>query len=156
MSAEGWFARIRKIDVRLIASVAAAIMLIVGVMWTIPTTPESGSFKFDAARRGLSDAKPIEVNTPVPGEIVDGSDIDYYRINSGSGGHLKVHVEVASGSLVPAIDVYDAAKKIVEEKLGPDSSLMARPNTTYYVQVSGQRSTTGEYVLTIKDSDHNS
>jgi hypothetical protein len=156
MSAEGWFARIRKLDVRIIASVAAALLLIVGVMWTIPTTPESGSFKFDSARRDLSNAKPIEINAAIPGEIVDGSDIDYYRINSGSGGRLQIHVEVDSGSLVPAIDVYDAAKKIVEEKLGPDYSLAAQPNTTYYVQVSGQRSTTGQYVLTIKNSGHNS
>ena len=151
MGAEGWFARIRKIDVRIIASVAAALLLIFGVMWTIPTTPESGSFTFDKARRDLSSARPIVVNGPVPGEIVDGSDIDYYRINSGNGGHLQIHVEVDSGKLVPAIDVYDSSKKIIEEKLGPDFSLAAQPNTTYYIQVSGQRSTIGQYTLIVKD-----
>jgi len=149
MAEKNWFARIRAIDVRLIAGVAAALLLIGGVMWTIPTTPESNSFTFDTARRGLSSARPIEINKPIPGEIVDGSDIDYYRISSGAGGRLQIHVQKDSGALVPALDIYDAAKKIIEEKLGPDYGLAAQPNTTYYIQVWGQRSTTGRYTLTV-------
>jgi len=154
MAAKNWFARIRKIDVRLIAAVAASLLLIIGVMWTIPTTPESNSFTFDAARRDLSNARPIEINKPISGEIVDGSDIDYYRINSGAGGHLQIHVQNDSGTLLPALDIYDARKKIIEEKLGPDYGLVGQPNTTYYIQVWGQRSTTGQYTLTINDSAH--
>ncbi len=154
MAAQNWFARIRAIDIRLIAAVAAALLLIVGVMWTIPTTPESNSFTFDTARRGLSNARPIEINQPIPGEIVDGSDIDYYRISSGARGRLQVHVQIDSGSLVPALDIYDATKKIIEEKLGPDYFLVAQPNTTYYIQVAGLRSTTGQYTLTVTDGAH--
>ena len=142
-------ARIRKIDVRIIASVAAALLLIVGVMWTIPTTPESNEFTFDAARRNLSNAKPIEINQPIAGQIVDGSDVDYYRIASGAGGNFRIHVEKDSGTLLTALDVYNANKNIVEEKLGSDSSFVAQPNATYYIQVSGQRNTTGDYTLTV-------
>src|SRR5438128_11573906 len=126
MAAKSLVARIRKIDVRIIASVAAALLLIIGVMWTIPTTPESNNFTFDAARRDLSNARPIEINKPIPGEIVDGSDIDYYRINSGAGGHLQIHVQNDSGTLVPALDIYDARKKIIEEKLGSDYGLVGQ------------------------------
>jgi len=40
MAAKTWFARVRSIDVRIIAAAAAAVLLIGGVMWTIPTTPD--------------------------------------------------------------------------------------------------------------------
>ena len=149
MAANSLFARIRKIDVRIIASAAAALLLIVGVMWTIPTTPESNEFTFDAARRTLYNARPIEINQAVPGQIVDGSDIDYYQIHAGFGGPLRIHIEVNSGGMIPAIDVYGANKKLIEEKLGPDLSFASTANATYYIQVSGQRSTTGDYTLTV-------
>ena len=149
MAAASLFERIRRIDVRIIASVAAALLLIVGVMWTIPTTPESNNFTFDSARRNLSNARLIEINQPIAGQIVDGSDIDYYRIGSGAGGNFRIHVAKDSGTLLTALDVYDANKKIIEEKLGSDSSFVAQPNVVYYIQVSGQRSTTGDYTLTV-------
>ena len=149
MAATPLFARIRKIDVRIIASVAAALLLIVGVMWTIPTTPESNEFKFDSARRTLSNATPIEINHPVSGQIVDGSDIDFYRIRSSNNGQLQIHVGNDSGTLLTALDVYDANKKLVGEKLDGDYSFIAQANATYYIQVSGQRSTTGDYTLTV-------
>jgi hypothetical protein len=152
MGGKNWLVRIRTIDVRLIAAVAASLLLIVGVMWTVPTTPESNSFTFDSARRNLSNARPIEINKPIPGEIVDGSDIDYYQIRSGAGGHLRIHVQKDSGTLVPALDVYDAARKIIEEKLGPDYGFSGQPNTTYYIQVWGQRNTIGQYTVTVNDS----
>jgi hypothetical protein len=152
MDAASLFARIRKIDVRIIASAAAALLLIAGVMWTIPTTPESNEFTFDAARRGLSNAKAIEINQPIAGQIVDGSDIDYYRMRSSKDGPLRIHVARNSGSLLPALDVYDANKKLIGEKLDGDYSFVAQPNATYYIQVSGQRSTTGDYTLMVSDS----
>jgi hypothetical protein len=151
MDAASLFARIRKIDVRIIASAAAALLLIAGVMWTIPTTPESNEFTFDAARRGLSNAKAIEINQPIAGQIVDGSDIDYYRMRSSKDGPLRIHVARNSGSLLPALDVYDANKKLIGEKLDGDYSFVAQPNATYYIQVSGQRSTTGDYTLMVSD-----
>jgi hypothetical protein len=155
MAATPLFARIRKIDVRIIASAAAALLLIVGVMWTIPTTPESNEFTFDAARRTLSNATPIEINQPIAGQIVDGSDIDFYRIRSGKDGQLlQIHVGKDSGTLLTALDVYDADKKLVGEKLDGNYSFVAQPNATYYIQVSGQRSTTGDYTLTVSDADH--
>ena len=151
MASEGWFARIRAIDVRIIAAAAAAVLLIGGVMWTIPTTPESNSFTFDSPRRDFSSARPIEIGNPFRGQIVDGSDIDYYQVKSGAaGGRIQIHIQNDSGTFAPGLSVYDSAKKLIEEKPGPDYSLVTQPNTTYYIQVWGQRSTTGQYTLTIR------
>src|SRR5215467_11320979 len=102
MAANSLIARVKNIDVRIIAAVAAALLLIIGVMWTIPTTPESNEFKFDSARRNLSNARPIEINQPVSGQIVDGSDIDYYQIHSDRAGLLEIHVATTSATLAPA------------------------------------------------------
>jgi hypothetical protein len=154
MDATSLFARIRKIDVRIIASAAAALLLIAGVMWTIPATPESNEFTFDVARRTLSNARPIEINQPIAGQIVDGSDIDFYRIRSGKNGELQIHVGNVSGTLLTALDVYDSNKKLVGEKLDGDYSFVVQANATYYIQVSGQRSTTGDYTLTVSNGDH--
>src|SRR5437879_2276244 len=112
MATDTLLARVRKIDVRIIAAAAAALLLIVGVMWTIPTTPESNEFRFDAARRNLSNAKSISLNQPLSGQIVDGSDIDYYQISSEPGGPIRIHVAKDSGSLIPALDVYDTNQKL--------------------------------------------
>ena len=147
MAAVSLFDRVKTIDIRIIAAAAAGVLLIVGVMWTIPTTPESNEFKFDSARRSLSNAKPVELNHPVSGQIVDGSDVDFYRIESAAGGQLRVHVSNDAGTLLPALDIYDANKKLIQEKLGSDDTFVARPNATYYIQVAGQRSTTGNYTL---------
>jgi len=147
MAAASLFERVKTIDVRIVAAAAAALLLIVGVMWTIPTTPKSNSFTFDSARRSLSNAKPLEINHPVSGQIVDGSDVDYYQMRSGPGGEFRVHVAIDAGTLLPALDIYDRDKNIMREKLGPDDTFIAQPNTTYYIQVAGQRSTTGNYTL---------
>jgi len=152
MAAKNWFAGIRTIDIRLIAAAGAALLLIGAVMWTIPTTPDSNSFTFDQPRRDFSSARPLEINKPVQGRIVDGSDADYYRFRSGSGGRVQIHVRNDSGTLIPALDIYDTTKKLIDEKLGAGDSLLAQANTIYYIQISGQRSTTGPYTLIVNDS----
>src|SRR2546428_9801539 len=152
MAPRNWFAGIRTIDIRLIAAAGAAVLLIGGVMWTIPTTPDSNSFTFDLSRRDFSSARPLEINKPVQGRIVDGSDVDYYRFSSRSGGRFQIHVRSDSGTLIPALDIYDATKKLIDEKLSADDSLVAQPNTVYYIQISGQRSTIGPYTLIVNDS----
>ena len=152
MTAKNWFAGIRTIDIRLIAAAGAALLLIGGVMWTIPTTPDSNSFTFDLPRRDFASARPLEMNKPVQGRIVDGSDVDYYRFRSGSGGRFQIHVRTDSDSLIPALDIYDATKKLIDEKLGADDTLVAQPSTVYYIQISGQRSSTGPYTLIVNDS----
>ncbi len=85
-------------DVRVWASIGAALLLIAGVMWTIPTTPDSNNFKFETVRRDISQARPIEIAKPIQGKIVDGSDTDLYRIDPAPGfGRLEMSVHIDNG-----------------------------------------------------------
>ncbi len=145
-----WLARIRSVDVRIIASVFAALLLIVGVMWTIPTTPSSNNFSFDPVRRDVSNARPIAPDHAVQGNIVDGSDSDYYRVTSGSSDtRLELHSHGVSGGLMPALRVWNSTKNIVGESNADSMAVPIQPNATYYVQIWGLRSTTGAYDLTV-------
>jgi hypothetical protein len=154
MASRTWLARIREIDVRIWAAAGAALLLIGGVMWVVPTTPESTNFTFENTRRDISHARPIEMAKPIDGKLVDGSDIDIYRLDPIAGGlEVHVHIDSSSTTLIPALIVYDSAKNTIGEKQSPggnlDYSFLAQPNMTYYVQVWGRRSTTGPYTLSI-------
>jgi hypothetical protein len=153
------FDRLRTMDVRIWAAISAALMLIVGVMWVVPTTPESNSFRFETDRRGFSGARPIALDSTVQGALVDGSDVDFYRLDPlPKATHLNVHLANGSNKLIPAIRVFDARSNLVIEKgddyvrssgIDADCPFLAQPSTTYYVQVLSQRNTSGDYALTI-------
>jgi hypothetical protein len=159
MDPEGWFGRIRSADVRLLAAIAATLMLVIGVMWVVPTTPTSNSFTFDTARRGISSARPVELAKPVEGTIVDGSDTEFYRINPlKSSYRLDVHMANGSPKLIPGLRVFDTAQNLVQDKSAEyvrkpgadiDASFIAQSNTSYYIQIFSQRNTTGPYTLTV-------
>ncbi|PYS33210.1 MAG: hypothetical protein DMG14_32345 [Acidobacteria bacterium] len=159
MAPETWFGRVRSLDVRLLAGAAATLLLIIGVMWVVPTTPSSNNFTFDTARRGISDARAIELSKPVEGNIVDGSDMDFYRIDPlQSSYRLDVHMMNGSAKLVPGLRIFDATKSLIQDKTleyvrkpgaDIDCSFLAESNITYYVQVFSQRNTTGRYTLTV-------
>jgi hypothetical protein len=159
MASETPFARLRALDVRLVAAIAATLLLVIGVMWVVPTTPNSNSFTFDTAQRSISSARPIEFGKPVEGAIVDGSDIDFYEVKPVQNPtRLDVHMSCGAANLIPALLIFDASKNIVQEKTdeyvrrpGADIefSFLAQSNMTYYVQVLSQRNTTGPYTLTV-------
>ena len=154
-----WFDRIRALDVRVFAAAAAAVMLIVGVMWVVPTTPNSKSFTFDTARRDISDARPIELAQTVQGTLVDGSDMDFYRISPLESSHqLDVHMTNGSPKLIPGLRILDGTRNLVQDKTdeylrqpgaGIDSTFTAQSSMTYYIQVFSQRNTSGPYTLTV-------
>ena len=159
MASENWFRRIRLLDVRLLAAIAATLMLVAGVMWVVPTTPTSNSFTFDTTRRGISAARTIELAKPVEGNLVDGSDMDFYRIDPlKSSYRLDVHMANGSAKLIPGLRVFDTAQNLVQDKTAEyvrkpgadiDGSFIAQSNILYYVQVFSQRNTTGPYTLTV-------
>jgi hypothetical protein len=159
MASETPFARIRALDVRLVAAIAATLLLVIGVMWVVPTTPNSNSFIFDTARRSISNARPIEFGRPVEGAIVDGSDSDFYQVKPvQKPARLDVHMSCGAANLIPALVIFDTSKNIVQEKTDEyvrrpgadiDFSFPAQSNMTYYVQVFSQRNTTGPYTLTV-------
>jgi hypothetical protein len=148
-------------DVRTWAAIAATLLLIGGVMWVVPTTPESNSFTFDPARRGISNARSIALNTRIEGTLVDGSDTDFYKIDPVSNAvQLEVRFMNGSTKLIPAIRVFDGAANLVIEKADEyvrspgvdiDFSIPGQPNMAYYLQVFSQRNTTGPYALTVTE-----
>jgi hypothetical protein len=152
------FERIRALDVRLIAAVAATLMLILGVMWIVPTTPNSNSFTFDTNRRDISGARTIEYAKTASGSLVDGSDTDFYEVSPTPGSfRLDLHM-TASDKLIPALRILDGARTLIQEKnveyvrqpgATIDTSFSTRSNTAYYIQVFSQRNTTGSYTLTV-------
>ena len=159
MSEDTFFGRIRAMDVRILAAIAAALMLIVGVMWVVPTTPNSNSFTFDTVRRDFSSAKPISISEDINGTLVDGSDADFYRIAPlPAAVRLDVHMKNGSKTLLPAIRIYDGSKNLVLEKSKEylrnpgadlDCSFLAQSNLTYYLHILSQRNTNGPYTLTV-------
>jgi hypothetical protein len=158
-SSDSFFVRLQNLDIRAWAAVAAALLLIGGVMWVVPTTPNSQSFTFDAARRGMESARPLELAMPIQGSIVDGSDADFYRITPLKASYrLDVHLANGSPKMIPGLRVFDAARNLVLDKSpelirapggSVDGSFIAQSSMTYFVQIFGQRNTTGPYTLTV-------
>jgi hypothetical protein len=159
MTRNSWIERMRAIDIRVYAAVAATLMLIVGVMWIVPTTPTSRSFTFNSPQRGISSARPLALETPVSGRIVNGSDADFYRIDpSDTSIRLDFRVTNSSQTMVPAVRIFDGGDNLILEKAmeyvrspgaNVEGSFLAESKVTYYVQVASQRNTTGSYSLIV-------
>jgi hypothetical protein len=159
MTGQTWLDRVRSLDVRLLAAIVASILLFGGVMWVVPTTPDSQSFTFDSARRTIADARPIAFGATVQGNIVDGSDTDYYRV-APRGNPFRLEIRMVNGSrgMVPALRVFDGANNLVADKTSEylrqpganiDCSVEAQADTPYFVEVFTQRNTAGAYTLTV-------
>ena len=158
-ASHSWFGRIRALDVRLLAAVAATLLLVIGVMWVVPTTPDSQNFKFDAVRRDLSEARPIVLGEQLEGSIVDSRTSDFYRILPlRSSFRLDVKMTNGSSMMIPGVRIFDSTKTLIQDKTfefvrrpgaDVDVSFLAQSNMTYYVEVLSQRNTNGPYSLTV-------
>ena len=153
------FDRIRSWDIRIWAAIGASLLLIIGVMWTVPFTPDATNFTYETRRRDLASAKPMELDQVVVGQLVDGSDTDFYSIGPVQAAvHMDVHFANGSSKLIPAVRVYDTSQNIVVEKsheylqhpgANIDCTFLAESNRRYYVQILGQRNTSGPYTLAV-------
>jgi hypothetical protein len=153
------FDRIRSWDIRIWAGIGASILLILGVMWTVPFTPDATNFTYETRRRDLASARPIELDQVVEGQLVDGSDTDFYSIEPQKAAvRIDVHFVNGSPKLIPALRVYDTSQNIVIEKgheylqhpgANVDCTFLAESNRRYYVQILGQRNTSGPYNFTV-------
>jgi hypothetical protein len=154
-----WFGRLRSVDIRVLAAIAAALMLIIGVMWVVPTTPTSNSFEFDSARRGMESAHPVDFDELVKGAIVDGSDADFYKLSPlKAANRIDVHLVNGSPTMIPGVRIFDAARNLVQEKTTEyirnpggsiECSFLAQSSVSYYVEILSQRNTTGPYTLSV-------
>jgi len=105
-------------------------------------------------------ANPIAVGKPVDGDIAaDTNDRDYFRITTPPAPRDLISVEIAARSktLAPVLKVYDRDQRLLEwgqEVRQPGATLTQyispAPNTTFYLEVSGYGSTSGEYTLTVR------
>src|SRR2546426_1042327 len=117
MASGTWFERIKAVDIRIWAAIGASLLLIAGVMWIVPFTPDSSNFTFDTTRRSVAQAQFITMEEPVQGNLVDGSDTDFYRIGPApSAVRLDVHMVNGSIKMIPSIRIYDSTKNLVVEK----------------------------------------
>ena len=154
-----WFERMRSWDIRIWASIGASLLLIAGVMWTVPFKPDATNFTFDTTRRDVANARPLEFDQPVNGQLVDGSDTDFYKINPlQSSVRVDVHMANGSQKLIPYLRVYDSTKNLVLDKskeylkspgANIDGTFLANSNRTYFIQILSQRNTSGAYTLTV-------
>src|SRR5215831_20488334 len=145
------FDRICAWDIRIWAAIGASLLLIVGVMWTVPFTPDATNFTYETRRRDLASAKPIELDQVVEGQLVDGSDTDFYSIGPVQAAvRMDVHFANGSPKLIPALRVYDTSQHVIIDKsqeyvkhpgADVDCTFLAETNRIYYLQVLGQRNT---------------
>jgi hypothetical protein len=129
--------RLRDVDVRLLGAIAAALLLIFGVEFSLPNGPDSSNLTFDPApRRDISHAKPIEIDKSIESKITSAKDTDFYQLKSmGTGGYLSVHIGNESKTLIPELRVYDSNKNTIGETGDLDYPFLAQANATYYLQV---------------------
>jgi hypothetical protein len=108
----------------------------------------------------LAMANPIAVNKAVEGTIVARrGDEDTFRFVSPPAPRdvLAIRIWNVSADLIPGLRVYNTNNQMIanaKAELGPGSPLTqylsSAPNSTFYLQVSGLRSTAGAYELTVQ------
>lgn len=107
----------------------------------------------------LSLANLITVDRPVDAEIKDMSDQDYFRLTTPPAPRdlLEISIVNRSTTLAPRLRTYNEEGVIMpwaKDTHTPGESLSfviaPAPNTTFYLDISGDRTTFGAYTLTIK------
>ncbi|SPE39760.1 Tetratricopeptide TPR_2 repeat protein [Candidatus Sulfopaludibacter sp. SbA3] len=106
----------------------------------------------------------VTVNKPVDGEIAEVADEDYFRLTTPPAprDHLEISVLNRSQSLAPRLRIFDEEGIILpwgrEQRHGPGDSISLiiapPPNTTFYLNLSGDNNSFGAYTLTIKTLKH--
>ena len=104
-------------------------------------------------------ANPIAVDRPVEAEISTGTDHDYFHVVTPPAPRDRLEIAILnrSSTLVPRLRVYDEEGNLMpwaksQRDPGEALSLILAPppNTTLYLDVSGDHSTSGAYTLTVK------
>ncbi|HXF53120.1 MAG TPA: hypothetical protein VNK52_03250 [Hyphomicrobiaceae bacterium] len=101
-------------------------------------------------------ARTIALGDAVKAEIMDKSDVDYFRIESGAADELLISIKNASTTLRPALQMFDASKANIATRYtttgGADVSyvLKVQPRSAYYLRIADYYSdAAGAYVLTV-------
>ncbi|MEP6699236.1 MAG: hypothetical protein ABJB09_05840 [Verrucomicrobiota bacterium] len=101
-------------------------------------------------------AAPIEMGKEISANIMDDSDTDFYRFETGAhGAVVKGHIENKSRTLAPGVYFFDGAKSNVGNSYSGapganhDFSFPVQPNAAYFVQVYGVQGRRGDYTLKV-------
>jgi|GEM_PF-1303033 len=105
---------------------------------------------------GILSARTIALGTAVKAEIMDKSDVDYFRIEAGTAEELLIAISNASNTLRPALQVFDSSKASIAGRhtttAGADVTyaLKVQPRSAYYLRIADYYSdAAGAYVLTV-------
>jgi tetratricopeptide (TPR) repeat protein len=110
---------------------------------------EPNDDKFHATLIGLG--KTIKAN------IMDPGDVDCYQFKTSKGGNVLVSIDNQSNTLMPEIDVYNADKAriggnwINSGGANLKYSFAGQPGSIYYVQISPNSPSAGQYSLTVTE-----
>jgi len=127
----------------------------------------SGSYRLAVRARNAFDgyepnddilnASLVEVGKTIEANIMDPSDVDFYRFDTGNNARLAVSLENRSTTLAPEITIYKPDKGVASSTYnatpGGDViySFAAQPNSRFYVRVSSRYgANSGKYALTIR------
>lgn len=101
-------------------------------------------------------ATPISPGQALEANIMDGADVDFYRVGDITGAKITVHIENASLTLKPAVEVFNSAKQHVTDNYYTtpgadlDLSFEAQPGKPSYIKVSGSQESSGGYRLSVE------
>lgn len=100
-------------------------------------------------------ATPIQIAKPLQAGITDAGDVDYYMFESGQAGKFVAVLENRSTKLQPAITLFDKDRSRIAGAANDTASgnvrfaFMVSANSRYYVEVSPNYGSSGDYTLTV-------
>lgn len=100
-------------------------------------------------------AKEIGVGAAVDANIMDGADVDWYRVKAPAAAAMTVRLENRSSTLRPWVTVYDWNKKEIAGQAADNNgqnlefSVKAEAGKDHYVVTGGRYRSTGDYRLTV-------
>jgi hypothetical protein len=104
----------------------------------------------------ITSAKRITIGEEIPASIMDGGDLDFFSFQSPRRGPVTVEIRNRSNTLIPALTVYDSDRPnrgVAPEVQKPGSNvryvLDAYNGVIYFIQISSQAGTAGDYTLRV-------
>jgi len=105
----------------------------------------------------FTQAKPISFGDTIEANIMDANDTDFYLVKVSKAGQLTATVVNDGATLEPHLWVYDGNRAKLRECSSSyqalarlDCPFPAQPGSDYYVQVSSESGTSGNYKLTVR------
>ena len=102
-------------------------------------------------------ATPIAAATPVEANIMDGADVDYFKVPApATVAKMVVSFENRSTTLAPKLQLFDGRKSNIYNAYDStpganlDLSVDVKPSPDFYVLVDKNSATSGDYTLTVR------